>query len=133
VWYDEHKPHCTANHESSAGKMEVDGVLEMFQRSVELHNVYYKYYIGDGDTKTFKSLKDAEPYDEVLPVEKMKCVLHVKKRMFKRAKDAKKNLTQLHKCQKIVDGQDKDSNKTAKGGGKKVQKNLHSLQSKQYH
>jgi len=46
VWYDEHKSHCTANHEGSAGKMEVDGVLEMFQRSVELHNVYYKYYIA---------------------------------------------------------------------------------------
>ncbi|XP_018338387.1 PREDICTED: uncharacterized protein LOC108746244 isoform X2 [Trachymyrmex septentrionalis] len=53
-WAENHASECQANHEGSAGKMEVDGVLEMFQRSQELHDVKYASYIGDGDTKTFK-------------------------------------------------------------------------------
>ena len=80
----------------------MDGVLEMFQRSVELYNVYYENYIGDGDTKTFKDLKYASPYSEKLQVNKMECVLHVKKRMYKRARDAKKNLIQMKKTQKTL-------------------------------
>ena len=80
----------------------MDGVLEMFQRSVELHNVYYENYAGDGDTTTFKNLKDESPYGEELQVNKMECVLHVKKRMYKRARDAKKNLTQMKKTQKTL-------------------------------
>lgn len=96
-WYESHEPDCNANHEGSAGMMEVNGIIEMFERSVELHNVYYEYYIGDGDTKTFKKLKDVQPYGDVVNVQKKECVLHVKKRMFKRANDAKKQLTQARK------------------------------------
>lgn len=55
-FYEEHKESCTANHKGSAGKMEVDGIIEMFERSEDLHDARYKYYIGDGDTKTFKNL-----------------------------------------------------------------------------
>ncbi|EFN80246.1 hypothetical protein EAI_02947, partial [Harpegnathos saltator] len=47
---------CACTHSRSAGKMEVDGVIEIFKRSVERLGVCYKNYIGDGDTKTFKSL-----------------------------------------------------------------------------
>jgi len=114
AWYEEHKEHCTANHTGSAGKMEVDGVLEMFSRSISLHNVYYKNYIGDGDTKTFKNLKDASPYGEDLEVNKMECVLHVKKRIYKRAKDAKKNLTQFKKSQRILQDNNENLQETPK-------------------
>lgn len=31
VWVDEHGPECQANHDGSAGKMEVDGVIEIFE------------------------------------------------------------------------------------------------------
>lgn len=37
--YEDHKNECMANHEGSAGKMEVDEVLEMFKRSLEYFNV----------------------------------------------------------------------------------------------
>ena len=74
AWYEDHRAECTMNHSGSSGKMEVDGVLEMFKRSVEVYNVYYKNYIGDGDTKTFKCLKDSLPYGEEFEISKLKCV-----------------------------------------------------------
>jgi len=39
--------------------MEVDAVIEMFQRSEALHGLKYANYIGDGDSKTFKGILDA--------------------------------------------------------------------------
>jgi len=96
-FYEEHEENCMANHEGSAGKMEVDGVIEMFVRSENLHDARYRYYIGDGDTKTFKALLDKQPYGEKFTVKKKECVLHVKKRMYRRAKEAKKLLTQQRK------------------------------------
>ena len=112
IWREEHKAECTANHDGSAGKMEVDGVLEMFERSVELHDVYYENYIGDGDTKTFKCLRDSLPYGDELEVKKLECVLHVKKRLYKRAKDAKKNLTQQRNSRKILEKNEIDKTAT---------------------
>lgn len=96
-WYDNHKDNCCANHEGSAGKMEVDGVVEMFLRSEELFKVRYGFYIGDGDSKTFKMLLDVHPYGEDFLVKKIECVLHVKKRVYKRAAEGKKALTQKKK------------------------------------
>ncbi|KAL7307785.1 hypothetical protein TKK_0000110 [Trichogramma kaykai] len=80
-WYDIHKDECPANHEGSAGKMEVDGVVEMFMRSIEKFDVRYGYYIGDGDSKTFKMLLDTSPYGDSFEVKKLECVLHVKKKV----------------------------------------------------
>ncbi|XP_074096654.1 uncharacterized protein LOC141525864 [Cotesia typhae] len=40
-WYEDHEEVCTINHKGSAGKMEVDAVVEMFCRSVEKHGVKY--------------------------------------------------------------------------------------------
>lgn len=89
-WYDEHKEDCTRNHEGSAGKMEVDSVLEMFQRSEEQFGVKYSNYVGDGDSKTFKALLDAEPYGKDLIVTKSECIGHVQKRMGSRLRNLKK-------------------------------------------
>lgn len=111
-WYETHEPNCNANHEGSAGLMEVNGIIEMFKRSVALFKVYYEYYIGDGDTKTFKSLLDVEPYGGTVSVKKLECVLHVKKRMYKRAKDAKKKLTQMKKTKKILEAKAAEEEKS---------------------
>ena len=62
LWYENHKKHCSANHEGSAGKMEVQGIVKMFLRSLEKFAIRYGYYIGDGDSKTFKMLLDTHPY-----------------------------------------------------------------------
>ncbi|KYN12200.1 hypothetical protein ALC57_15632, partial [Trachymyrmex cornetzi] len=98
AWYETHEPECQANRQGSAGKMEVDGIIEMFQRSVEKYGVKYAYYIGDGDTKTFKNLLETAPYSDDFVVKKKECVLHIKKRMYRRAKEAKKQLTQQKKA-----------------------------------
>lgn len=89
-WLQTHKESCQSNHEGSSGKMEVDGMIEMFQRSLELHNVKYSQYVGDGDSKTFKGILDAKPYEDI-DVRKKECIAHVQKRMGTRLRNLKKN------------------------------------------
>lgn len=103
AWFVTHESECNVNHEGSAGKMEVDGIIEIFKRSEELHNAKYGFYIGDGDTKTFKMLLEAKPYGDDLTVKKKECVLHVKKRVYKRGNEARKRLIQLKKATKQIE------------------------------
>ena len=93
--------------------MEVDGVIEMFKRSVEELGVKYKKYIGDSDLKPFKNIIEAYVYNGNSIVQKNECVLHVKKRMYRRVKEAKKTLTQLQKAKKQIEaaGEKKLENK----------------------
>lgn len=88
-WYETHEKNCTANHEGSSAKMEVDGILEMFRRSKEKHGVLYTTYIGDGDCKTFKGIIDGRPYGDEITVTKKECVGHVEKRMGRRLRQLK--------------------------------------------
>ncbi|XP_014486301.1 PREDICTED: uncharacterized protein LOC106750446 [Dinoponera quadriceps] len=88
-WYITHKETCKSNHEGSAGKMEVDSVVEKFKRSEELYNVKYVSYIGDGDSKTYKGIVDAQPYGDQI-VKKKECVGQVQKRMGSRLRNLKK-------------------------------------------
>lgn len=90
-WYEEHEEVCTINHKGSAGKMEVDAIVEMFGRSETKHNAKYIRYIGDGDSKTFKGILDINPYNDNPVVEKKECVGHVQKRMGSRLRKAKKD------------------------------------------
>lgn len=69
-WAESHASECSANHEGSAGKMEVDAAIEMFQRSESLHKLKYANYIGDGDSKTFKGITDAKPYGPKFVIKK---------------------------------------------------------------
>lgn len=89
-WYKSHQDNCTINHSGSAGKMEVDAVKEMFLRSEEKHGVKYTTYVGDGDSKTFKGILDANPYGDGYVVKKKECVGHVEKRMGTRLRNVKK-------------------------------------------
>ncbi|KMQ87762.1 hypothetical protein RF55_12871 [Lasius niger] len=79
-WMEMHGSQCLANHEGSPGKMEVDAITEMFQRSVENYGVKYVNYIGDGDSKTYTGIVNVAPYDNT-PVIKKECIGHVQKRM----------------------------------------------------
>lgn len=54
----QHEAVCQCNHAGSAGKMEVDGIIEMFHRSLLLYQLKYIQYIGDGDSKIYKFSKD---------------------------------------------------------------------------
>ncbi|GFV25429.1 uncharacterized protein TNCV_1146991 [Trichonephila clavipes] len=73
--------HVKKNYSGSAGKMEVDGMLRIFNRSEKLHNLKYSNYIGDGDTKTFNALSENKPYGDDYLIQKIECVGHVQKRM----------------------------------------------------
>ncbi|XP_076248018.1 uncharacterized protein LOC143187664 [Calliopsis andreniformis] len=88
-WLDQHVTECKANHEGSAGKMEVSAIVEIFQRSQKLYNTKYVNYIGDGDSKTFNAVVNANPYD--IPVNKKECVGHVQKRMGTALRKIKQN------------------------------------------
>ncbi|KAG8228511.1 hypothetical protein J437_LFUL008967 [Ladona fulva] len=84
----------TANHQGSAGKMEVDTIREIFERSVPSYGVKYLNYIGDGDSRTYKGVVDASPYGSSVEISKNECVEHVQKRMG----------TWLHACKKQIKG-----------------------------
>jgi len=86
-WLSQHDE-CDVNHVGSASKMEVDSVKEMFDRSIDYYGVKYTRYIGDGDSATYKGLLNLNPYD--VPVEKLECYLHVKKRMGTRCRNVRK-------------------------------------------
>lgn len=98
-WQKQHAKLCKKNHNGSAGKMEVSGMLTIFSRSLEKHCVRYTSYIGDGDTKTFLALKDAKPYGDI-SINKLECVGHIQKRMGSRLRKLK---TQMQRT-KLSDG-----------------------------
>ena len=89
-WYSEHEKNCSCNHEGSSGKMEVDAVIEMFQRSVDQYGVRYTNYVGDGDSKTFSGITNSKPYGDSCQVKKRECIGHVQKRMGRKLRDLKK-------------------------------------------
>lgn len=89
-WLIEHEDKCQINHSGSAGKMEVDAVVEMFQRSENIYGVKYKNYVGDGDSKTYKSVVEKKPFGDEFEIVKKECVGHVQKRMGTRLRNTKK-------------------------------------------
>ncbi|GFX49194.1 uncharacterized protein TNCV_5041881 [Trichonephila clavipes] len=95
-WKLKHQPHCVKNHIGSSCKMEVDGMKEIFQRSVPQRNAKYIKYIGDGDTKTFQELQRTAPYS----IEKVECVGHIQKRMGARLR----KLKTMNSGKKLSDG-----------------------------
>jgi len=60
IWQRESQ--CDANHTNSAGKMKPDAMLEIFQRTEELHGVKYVNYIGNRDCETYKKIIEQLPY-----------------------------------------------------------------------
>lgn len=88
-WQINHQSECLINHTGSAGKMEVVGMVRIFQRSEKKRNVKYVGYIGDGDTKTFQAITEASPYGAETSVSKIECVGHIQKRMGTRLRKLK--------------------------------------------
>lgn len=73
---DQHDEMCTRTTNAKSGAMEVLGAVEIYERSLE-RGVQYGKYLGDGDSRAFKAVKDKNFY----PVEKLDCVGHVQKRI----------------------------------------------------
>lgn len=77
-WLLEHD--CDINFAGSSPAMESEGAVVLWNRSVERHNLRYKWMVSDGDSKAFNSVENV--YGEI-KVEKLDCVGHVQKRMGK--------------------------------------------------
>lgn len=72
--------------------MESAGAVNMFKRSVAKHNMIYEYYLGDGDTSSFKAVLDSDPYENFgIKPEKLECIGHAQKRMGTRLRNIVKS------------------------------------------
>ncbi|XP_011861628.1 PREDICTED: uncharacterized protein LOC105558524 [Vollenhovia emeryi] len=69
--------------------MKVDGMKDLFSRSIEKHEVKYVNYIGDGDSKTYTGIINSKPYGDDCEITKKECVGHVQKRMETRLRECK--------------------------------------------
>lgn len=90
-WWEGHQHECHTNFEGSSPSMDANGLLAIFQRSVEKHNLRYVQFLGDGDSKGHKLLVQEAVYGDVA-VEKLECVGHVQKRLGSRLCSLKKRL-----------------------------------------
>ena len=63
----------------NAPTVEPGGAKHKFQRSVELHNLKYTEFYGDGDSKSFSMIKKVYQ-DAGISVEKKECISHLQKR-----------------------------------------------------
>ena len=55
-WRNSHT--CKFNYVVTAGGMQTEGAKRVFQRSIEEHNLRCVEYLGDGDSKSYLSVKN---------------------------------------------------------------------------
>ena len=72
---------CKANFKGSTPAMEPEGVDRVLKRSVELHNLGYTDYYGDGDSKSFSKVKDVYQASGFIFQKKKESIGHVQKRV----------------------------------------------------
>ncbi|KAI8778561.1 hypothetical protein BgiBS90_021211 [Biomphalaria glabrata] len=60
AWNANHAAEGDANHTGSSGAMESQGILQTFRRS-QMYGSNYTGYLGDGDSKSYKTVADADP------------------------------------------------------------------------
>jgi hypothetical protein len=68
---------CCKNWEGSSSAMEPRILVEGFSKSVEMHSIRYKYFIGDGDSSVFANLKTKVSYGH--RIQKIACTNHILK------------------------------------------------------
>ena len=99
-WFTTHEIDCMLNHDGSPQAMESAGVLQIYGRSIEKHNVRYRPFIGDGDSSSYSAVEKESPYGPLYPVEKEECVSHITKRMGTNLRE----LLKEYKGKKLSDG-----------------------------
>ena len=55
-WKENHN--CKINHHGSTSGMEITGTKRIFQRSINKNKLQYIEFYGDGDSKSYSSVKD---------------------------------------------------------------------------
>ena len=58
--------------------MECEGAVTLWEKSIEKHNLRYRWMVSDGDSKAHTAVEDV--YGGQCTVEKLDCVGHVQKR-----------------------------------------------------
>lgn len=89
-WQQAHSPRCNKNFNGTASAMESEAACRLWRRSTTL-GLRYTAFVGDGDSSTYKAVKDLNPYD--VPGVKEECVNHVSKRLGTRLRKLKKELS----------------------------------------
>jgi hypothetical protein len=87
---------CKINHEGSAGSMETTGAVRIFERSLATRGLKYTNMLGDGDSSTYNSIVESQPYGEDCIPNKLECIGHVQKRVgsrLRKLKSSNKGLT----------------------------------------
>lgn len=90
-WYETHKDMCVMNYTGSSPSMETHAARVMWNRSIEKHNLRYKYMICDGDSKSFHAVECTYGDTEEDKVVKLDCIGHVSKRMYRALDNVKKS------------------------------------------
>ena len=116
-WQASHDGSCTINTTVSSPAMEATSVVSLWKRSEERNNLRYTEYIGDGDSKGFRNVRDEKLYGET-EVVKEECIGHVQKRLGKGMRDLKQKLG----SEKLEDG------KPIGGKGRLTDKKIDNLQ-----
>ena len=80
LFWEQHQHQCEANYAGTSPSTEARGAVTLWKRSLD-YNLRYLTFIGDGDSKSFSSISEAEPYGPEYKVEKSDCVGHVQKCM----------------------------------------------------
>ena len=70
--------------------MEAHGTVALWNRSLD-YNLRYLIFVGDGDSKSFKSICETDPYGPEYRVEKSDCICHIQKRMGSALRKIKKD------------------------------------------
>lgn len=66
---------CTVNYRGSSTGMESKIIVEGFKRSEQDYGMYYKHYIGDGDSSVFARIQEGCRYGR--HVTKVECANHM--------------------------------------------------------
>ena len=103
TWKTDHTK-CKANFQGSAPAMEPEGTDRIFRRSVELHNLRYNEFYGDGDSKSYSRVKDVYQ-DAGIEIEKKECIGHVQKRVGTALRKLKRDKPGLGGKGKLTDSQ----------------------------
>ena len=117
-WQIRHQSKCSINHEGSSGAMEVDGLREIFNRSVEKYGARYTTFIGDGDSSSYPTISEEKPYGPDVLIEKKECVGHVQKRLG----------TRLHKLKASFGSRKLKDGKSIGGKGRLTKKIINKMQ-----
>lgn len=80
AWLAEHT--CSSNYKGSSPNMEPIGAGRIFLRSVQNRGLLYTQYLGDGDSKSHKTVSELDPYNGK-EIVKLECVGHYQKRLGK--------------------------------------------------